>query len=89
MGTILFICSIDPVGFKRQKKQCKSLEEEITLMDIYKYEPIGVLCHLGSSQNNGHYITHMKTPSGQWILYDDTYLSVSSLVHDDDDDDYY
>ena len=56
-----------------------SLHGEFKLTDKDNYEPIGVLCHDGTSPNNGHYITHIKSNSGQWFLYDDENIKGSSI----------
>ena len=57
-----------------------TLDGEFKLSEHDVYEPIGVLCHNGLSPRNGHYITHMKMSCGQWILYDDEKVVMSSLV---------
>ena len=57
-----------------------TLDGEFKLSDHDVYEPIGVLCHNGLSPRNVHYITHMKTSSGQWILYDDEKVVMSSII---------
>ena len=52
---------------------------EVRLPNGDVYEVVGVLDHWGSTLKAGHYVTHLKTESGQWFLYNDTQVQHSSL----------
>ena len=45
-----------------------------------QYEIVATLDHIGNAQNMGHYVTHLKQESGQWISLDDTYSKNCSFI---------
>lgn len=42
-----------------------------------KYELVGVIDHLGSSERSGHYTARLRAPAGSWLVADDTYVGPS------------
>ena len=39
-----------------------------------KYELVGVIDHLGSSERSGHYTARVRAAAGNWLVADDTYV---------------
>ena len=53
---------------------------ELRLPNGDVYEVVGVLDHWGDTLKAGHYVTYLKTESGQWFLYNDAQVQHSSLT---------
>ena len=64
------------------------IEEELVLPNAEKYEAVATLNHVGETTRSGHYVTHLKDNSGQWILFDDTFNRTSSLKEANSRDNY-
>ena len=54
---------------------CMIENEEPVLYDL-----CSVVVHLGKSSRSGHYVSYVKSPSGSWLLMDDS--SVSRITED-------
>ena len=56
-----------------QPKLMTYVEVEEGHLDVngHAYEMIGVVDHIGESPKSGHYITFLKDPDGNWILFND------------------
>ena len=64
------------------------VDEEVTLPNNCIYETIGLLNHQGSSRNAGHYVTYLKSEAGNWLLYNDEHIYLSSLQEANSNDNY-
>ena len=43
-----------------------------------KYNLVAVISHLGTNTAFGHYVCHVKQPSGQWVLFNDDRVGKSN-----------
>ena len=62
--------------------------EEVLIFNNNSYEPICLLNHIGTQRDQGHYVTHSKTDSGKWMLYDDNDIYLSSLKQANSNENY-
>jgi hypothetical protein len=46
-----------------------------------RYRLVGIVNHQGATANSGHYVSHVRDLSGNWLLIDDANVSPSSLAN--------
>ena len=61
---------------------------ELRLPNGDVYEVVGVLDHWGDTLKAGHYVTYLKTESGQWFLYNDAQVHKASISWTNTKDNY-
>ena len=64
------------------------IDNNLDLPTAGSYEPISILSHRGATLAGGHYVNYMKIETGQWILFNDTIISLSSLENANTGDNY-
>jgi ubiquitin carboxyl-terminal hydrolase 10 len=45
-----------------------------------EYDLVSAVTHLGHNSSSGHYIAHVKQPSGKWLRFDDQDVTVIPLA---------
>ena len=76
---LLFIQLLRYDGNNCKVKTHIKIDAELVLPDRGIYEPMAMVNHIGPTQNSGHYVTHRRLDSGQWMLFNDTFNQISSL----------
>lgn len=63
-------------SFRKINDQC-IINQRLSVGDYY-YHPIGFICHIGTTLDNGHYTAYAKVLS-RWYLFDDTSVTETNL----------
>ena len=85
---LLFIQLLRYDGTGQKIMTLVEIEQELVLPSKETYEAVATLNHIGETTTSGHYVTHLKDDSGQWMLFDDAFNKQSSLKEANSVDNY-
>jgi hypothetical protein len=85
---IIAINQVDPWQAVKPGLQVPTIPEELDLAEFLhdsagttaRYRLTGVVNHVGKQLIVGHYVSHVRHPSGSWYLLDDNAVSPSSVA---------
>ena len=75
----LFIQLLRYDGTNQKVMTFVNIDAELELPSKEIYETVAIINHIGETTSSGHYVTHLRDDSGQWMLFDDTFSRTSSL----------